>query len=250
MSILVFIISFLIMNIVNKYILKEKNLILGIFFSIFICILFLKFGIGVEFFKFSFLTLILTIIGWIDFKTQDVYTSHIIIGGLGGIFFLGLDLFLDKGFNLSIIKGFCIFIAGILIIGIFDYMCKDERVIYGSLVCIYLLYFFFKGNLNLINIFSACVIPSLVIGALALAGGMGWGDVEIIFICGLFLGFKLSLLNLFIGIILGGIYSIYLIIFKKKMGKTQIAFGPFIAMGTGVTILLGEGLINWYISFI
>ena len=118
------------------------------------------------------------------------------------------------------------------------------------MICIYLLYFVLKGDLNFINIFSACIIPSLVIGALALAGGMGWGDVEIIFMCGLFLNFKMSLVNLFMGILLGGLYSIYLIIFKKKKGKTSIAFGPYIALGTGVTVLLGEQILNWYINFI
>ncbi|MGL4849466.1 MAG: prepilin peptidase [Clostridium sp.] len=238
------------MNMINKYILKEKNFIFSFFVSFFIVALFLKFGLSFQFFKLLFLTFVLSVIGFIDFKTQDVYTSHIIFGALGGFIFLGIQFFYDNVFEFGSITAFLIFIFGMIVIGVFDCRAEDERKIYFSMVCIYLLYFILKGNLNFIDVFSACVIPSLVIGALALAGGMGWGDVEIIFICGLFLSFKMSLLNLFIGILLGGVYSIYLIIFKKKMGKTKIAFGPYIAIGTGVTVLFGEQILAWYINLI
>lgn len=250
MIFLVFIISFFIMNIVNKCILKEKNIILALGISILSMGIFFKFGLSIEFFKFSILALVLATIGWIDFKTQDVYTFHIIIGCLIGLIFIGIEFFISKGISLNNILSFALFIVSIIIIGIFDIRANEEKWIYISMICIYLLYFVLKGDINFINIFSACIIPSLVIGALALAGAMGWGDVEIIFMCGLFLDFKMSLVNLFMGILLGGLYSIYLIIFKKKKGKTSIAFGPYIALGTGVTVLLGEQILNWYINFI
>ncbi|MGL5646787.1 MAG: prepilin peptidase [Clostridium sp.] len=235
---------------INKYILKERNFLFSFFVSFFIVGLFLKFGLSFLFFKLLFLTFVLSVICFIDFRTQDVYTSHIIFGALGGLIFLGVQFFYENGVDFRSIVSFLIFLLGIFIIGVFDYRCEDERKIYLSVVCIYLLYFFLKGNLNFMEVFSACVIPTLLIGGLSLAGGMGWGDAEIIFICGLFLSFKMSLVNLFIGILLGGMYSIYLIIFKKKMGKTMIAFGPYIGVGTGITVLFGEQILAWYINFI
>lgn len=248
MSGLIFIVSFLVMSMINKYILEQKNLRLSIFTSLVICMLFFKFGIELEFFKFAFLALVLTVVGWIDFKTQDVYTSDIIIGAVGGIFFIGLNIFLKGGNNIINIISFLVFVVGIVVIGILDVKCGDERIIYGSLICIYLLYFFVKGDLNFINIFSACVIPSLAIGAMSLMGLMGWGDVEVIFICGLFLNFRLALLNLFIGIVLAGIHAIYLIFFKRKKGA--IALVPYLSLGAGITALFGEQIINWYINLL
>lgn len=248
MSGLIFIITFLVMSMINKYVLEQKNSKLSIFISLVVSMLFFKFGIGVEFFKFAFLTLILTIVSWIDFKTQDVYTSDIIIGAIGGIFFIGLNIFLKNGFNIINIISFLVFVVGIGVIGAFDVKCGDERIIYGSLVCIYLLYFFVKGDLNFINIFSACVIPSLAIGAISLMGLMGWGDVEVVFICGLFLNFRLALLNLFIGIVLAGIHAVYLILFRRKNGA--IALVPYLAFGAGITVLFGEQIINWYINLL
>lgn len=248
MSVLIFIVSFLVMSMVNKYILEQRNLRLSIFISLVICMVFFKFGIGLEFFKFAFLALVLTVVGWIDFKTQDVYTSDIIIGTVGGLFFIGLNIFIKNGFNIINITSFLVFIVGIVIIGILDVRCSDERIIYGSLIGIYLLYFFVKGDLNFIGIFSACVIPSLVIGAISLMGVMGWGDVEVVFICGLFLSFKLALLNLFIGIVLAGIHAIYLIFFKRKKGA--IALVPYLAIGAGITVIFGEQIINWYINLL
>mgnify|MGYP004545195587 FL=1 len=77
---------------------------------------------------------------------------------------------------------------------------------------------------------------------------MGWGDVEIIFMTGIFLGLKLNLLNLFISIVIGGIYAIYLMIFKKKSGKEEMAFGPYIAAATYITILFGNQMLDWYLG--
>ena len=83
-----------------------------------------------------------------------------------------------------------------------------------------------------------------------LTHGMGEGDIDIALICGLFLGFKGIIVNLFLSIILGGIVSIIIIIFKLKDKKSEIAFGPYLAMGAIISLLFGEILIDFYFKII
>lgn len=67
-------------------------------------------------------------------------------------------------------------------------------------------------------------------------GAMGMGDVKLFLPIGLFLGWKLSLLTLFISVMLGGIVSIILLLFHIKDRKSAIPFGPFIVLATFISV--------------
>lgn len=76
--------------------------------------------------------------------------------------------------------------------------------------------------------------------------GMGYGDVKLGFLIGLVNGFPLSIISIFLGFVLGSIYSLGLIAGKKKTMKDTIAFGPFLIMGSLLTFLFGPQLWDWY----
>ena len=76
----------------------------------------------------------------------------------------------------------------------------------------------------------AVSVPMLQI-ALIVPGAFGGGDVKLMAACGLFLGAKDIFYSFFYALILGGVFSIYLILVKKGTRKTRIAFGPFLASG-------------------
>lgn len=78
--------------------------------------------------------------------------------------------------------------------------------------------------------------------------GMGWGDAEICGLCGLFLGFKLCFMMLFFSFIIGGALGGYLLIFKKKNGRSEMSFGPSIIIATFLIIIYGEKILNWYLN--
>ncbi len=104
----------------------------------------------------------------------------------------------------------------------------------------------------LIGMFSS----SLILFAVALIGlaiykndgAMGMGDVKIFMPIGLFLGWKLSLLTLVISVLLGGITSIILLLFKIKDRKSAIPFGPFIITAALFSALYGNQFLRWYLS--
>jgi leader peptidase (prepilin peptidase)/N-methyltransferase len=79
---------------------------------------------------------------------------------------------------------------------------------------------------------------------------MGWGDAEILGICGLFLGFKLSILTFLFSTILAGTIGVILIITKIKSRKDYIPFGPYIALAAFFAALYGEKFIQWYLAMI
>lgn len=77
-------------------------------------------------------------------------------------------------------------------------------------------------------------------------GAMGMGDVKIFMPIGLFFGWKLALLTLFLSVLLGGITSIILLILKIKGRKSAIPFGPFIIAAALFAALFGNRFLSWY----
>jgi leader peptidase (prepilin peptidase)/N-methyltransferase len=78
-------------------------------------------------------------------------------------------------------------------------------------------------------------------------GGMGMGDVKLFIPIGMILGWKLSLLSLFLSIMIGGIISIILLIFKVLNKKSALPFGPFIVISTFLCGFFGNNIIDWYV---
>lgn len=78
---------------------------------------------------------------------------------------------------------------------------------------------------------------------------MGLGDVKLLFGVGAMLGWRLTLLTIFIGAMTGAIAGIALIAKQKDRDmQTQIPFGIFLGIGSIVALLFGEQLVNWYVT--
>jgi leader peptidase (prepilin peptidase)/N-methyltransferase len=83
---------------------------------------------------------------------------------------------------------------------------------------------------------------------LASRGGMGGGDMKLGAMLGAFLGWKLGLLALLLGVLSGGVVALGLLILGRKGRKEAIPFGPFLALGGAITLLWGEKLLGWYLD--
>ena len=81
-------------------------------------------------------------------------------------------------------------------------------------------------------------------------GGMGGGDIKLAGVMGIYLGWQLTLLALFIGFLAGGLFGLYLLLAAKKSRKEMVPFGPFLALGSLIALLWGQGLLDWYFSFL
>ena len=79
--------------------------------------------------------------------------------------------------------------------------------------------------------------------------GMGMGDVKLSFSLGLFLGWLgwgQVFLGGFLSFLLGALVGVALIATKIKGRKDHVPFGPFLALGTLITILWGAPILRWY----
>lgn len=114
----------------------------------------------------------------------------------------------------------------------------------------------FYGDRNLWNPLLGGVTGSGFLLLVALIGllvyktdeAMGMGDVKLLFPIGLFLGWKLTILALFLAVISGGAGSILLLILKLRTKKDAIPFGPYIILGTFVSMMWGWDILNWYLG--
>lgn len=80
--------------------------------------------------------------------------------------------------------------------------------------------------------------------------GMGFGDVKLAFVLGLWLGYlgwAEVFLGFFAGFLSGALVGIALLAFTSRGRKDPVPFGPFLAFGTWITVLFGEAFLDWYL---
>ena len=92
---------------------------------------------------------------------------------------------------------------------------------------------------------AAGLVIMLIVFLLA-RGGMGMGDVKMAALIGLITGFPNVLVALFLSIMAGGFVAAGLLILGHKTRRQPIPFGPFLAIGTMVTIVWGSEIQYWY----
>ena len=115
---------------------------------------------------------------------------------------------------------------------------------------------FFVPYISFIDSALGIVAGGGIILIIGLAGSaifkkeaMGGGDVKLAAMIGAFLGWKYIIISLFLGFFLGALAGIILIISKIRSKEDAVPFGPFIVMGSLITLLWGEKIISWYIGF-
>jgi leader peptidase (prepilin peptidase) / N-methyltransferase len=79
-------------------------------------------------------------------------------------------------------------------------------------------------------------------------GGMGGGDMKLGAMLGAFLGWKLGLLALLLGVLAGGAVAVALLLFGRKGRKEAIPFGPYLALGGAIALLWGDQVLTWYLG--
>ncbi len=78
---------------------------------------------------------------------------------------------------------------------------------------------------------------------------MGLGDVKMMFAVGALLGWRLTILSIFLGAFSGAVIGVFLIARQKEKDmQTQIPFGIFLGIGSIISLLWGEQLVRWYVQ--
>jgi leader peptidase (prepilin peptidase) / N-methyltransferase len=76
---------------------------------------------------------------------------------------------------------------------------------------------------------------------------MGLGDVKMMAMVGAYLGWRLTILTIFLGVLSGSLVGVVMIIGQgKKDMQMLLPFGVFLGIGTMVALLFGPQIAEWY----
>ncbi|MFI5240545.1 MAG: prepilin peptidase [Candidatus Saccharimonadia bacterium] len=150
-------------------------------------------------------------------------------------------------------------LASLLILSVYDlrWMILPNIIIFPALVVTFIGLLFDFGVSHSTHALLFPILAALTVGAVfaafaLVANGklMGFGDVKLVILMGLFLGFQKLGLALFVGFDSAAIIGLALLATRLRKRTDHIPFGPFLAAGTIVAALFGTQLINWYLRLI
>jgi len=167
---------------------------------------------------------------------------------------VGLIFLLIFSFQFSIFNtAFLFYIASSLVI-IFIYDLKHyiipDRVLFPAII-ITIIYRLLENFPLFLNYFWAVAVASgffLFIFFISRGRWMGFGDVKLAILMGLLLGLPNVLVALFLAFFFGAVIGVILMVRGKKELKSEIPFGPFLILGTFISLLWGNLIVAWYLS--
>lgn len=80
--------------------------------------------------------------------------------------------------------------------------------------------------------------------------GMGFGDVKLMGMAGIFLGVQRTIVSLLAAVWVAAIVGIVVLRKRKDDTDHYMPFGPFLAAGCVFSIFLGKELVHWYLSLL
>ena len=76
---------------------------------------------------------------------------------------------------------------------------------------------------------------------------MGLGDVKMMFMVGAYLGWRLTILNIFLGVLSGSLIGIAMMARQGKRNMQMLLpFGVFLGIGAIAALLIGSYIVEWY----
>jgi leader peptidase (prepilin peptidase)/N-methyltransferase len=105
-----------------------------------------------------------------------------------------------------------------------------------------------RGLIAMAGLFAFYAILTLLY-----PGGMGFGDVKLAGVLGLYLGWlgwSPVLVGTFAGFALGGLVGIGLMLTRRATGKTAIPFGPSMLAGAMLALFAAGPIATWYGSLL
>lgn len=80
--------------------------------------------------------------------------------------------------------------------------------------------------------------------------GMGHGDFKLVAVFGAWTGWQLLPLLILMASAVGAVIGISMMMFKNHQREQAIPFGPYLAIAGWITLLWGNGIWAWYLSYL
>jgi prepilin signal peptidase PulO-like enzyme (type II secretory pathway) len=150
-----------------------------------------------------------------------------------------------QGLSLHVVYSILIYLILFVILFSIFIIDLEHQIIPDSLVYLGIIVAIFNFQFSIFNLFAGCLCATLLllIHLITKGRGMGLGDVKFAVLGGLIVGLKLSLIWLFLAFLTGAVIGIILILGKKAGFKSQIAFGPFLAIAIPLSLIFGDKIL-------
>lgn len=159
-------------------------------------------------------------------------------------------VYVQFGFSTSFWIGI-VLMSVLVIIAMIDIDTMEIYDTFHIIILVLAIINLFTSDLHPMNFIIGFFIISIPFFILAyLTGGIGGGDIKLIAVAGLLLGYGPTIVAFLIASISGGIFAVVLLLLKVETRKSLIAFGPFLCVGIAIAYLYGPQLIQWYIALI
>ena len=149
-----------------------------------------------------------------------------------------------------------------------DYLCillliyiaiKDitSFIISNKILCVLLVLALIRqvlsvNSINDMKFLLLCSVILLVIFSVlyyVIKNFMGGGDVKLIFVLSIWLGYPQIIIALYIAFIFGGVFAVMYLLIKQRMYTVKIAFAPFLVVGAVISFFIGSKLYDlWLLS--
>jgi len=128
-------------------------------------------------------------------------------------------------------------------------MLIPDRIILPAIV----IGFFFKFLIGVSffgSVVSAILIGGFFLGLVVITRGkgMGGGDIKLGAFMGLSLGFPNGILAVMLGFLTGAVFAIGAILMGKKHFGESLPFGPFLVIGSFITLFWGNEILKLYLQ--
>ena len=177
---------------------------------------------------------------------SKISVQYPMIEGANGIAYV--LIFIINGMNVDSLL-YCLLTSALLVLSVIDWRTFEIPI--GINVFIFVLglartALHYKDWANhVIGFFAVSAVLYLII-VITKGRGIGGGDMKLMAVCGLFLGWKEIILAFCLGCIIGSV--IHIIRMRITKCDHVLALGPYLSVGVVLAMLWGNQWITWYFS--
>ena len=107
-----------------------------------------------------------------------------------------------------------------------------------------------SGSLLRAGAAAAVTFGGFLLVGIAARGGLGLGDVKLMGLVGMYLGYlgwDLVIVAVAFGALFGGVPAIVLLVARRVGRKDELAYGPALILGAWAALAVGRQFLTWYL---
>ncbi|MCI5641494.1 MAG: prepilin peptidase [Lachnospiraceae bacterium] len=169
-----------------------------------------------------------------------------LVEGFNGVLYV--IVFLANGWNLTSIV-YCLLTSALIVLSVIDF----RTYIIPNKVSLFILVLGIADTVldyehwqdHVIGFFSVSAVL-LILYLVTVGRAIGGGDIKLMAVAGLIIGWKANILAFIVGCIVGSV--LHLIRMKVSGAEHRLALGPYLSVGIWFAMLFGDPVIQWYLT--